>query len=486
VDGMGTGEKSLQVGEVVECRYHVVSGGTPQDLGTVYKAHDVRHDRPVTILVLSRRFGTGFEALKRIAQANQTVTELQIPALVPLEYVGLVDGQPYLVHRPLAEQSLAELEHQVDRLKLDVALEIAVRLCDALIPLHRAGLAHGGLSSHAVWLEVREEIEGEQFSLGVGRSLGPGIAVTEAGLVPALQSLFAAPGQPWGRLPYLSPEQAAGNPVHPSTDVYVIGSLLYEMLTGRPPFRAGDEMVLALQHLRQDPPLLEIWAPEVSPAVSQIIQKTLAKEPAARYRNAGQLAYALRAQQVQLQAERSSPPIPDQARLIVPPPPAPETRSHVRRYELWEEDGNLSEEADGVDWLMVALAIVAAIAVLGLIPLWRTVYQRYAVPVPLSAPSSYYWSERDRVSILLWIGETEGQATSSRWLDDFGLVWYNSWMPGVLPMQLVAGSRMSSQKASVAGDAASDLGRSSNMIMRFGSQAYRFGKQNEIDCQRSC
>ncbi len=428
---MSTGEKRLEVGEVVECRYHIVSEGAPQDLGTLYRGHDIRHDRPVLILVLLRRFGTGFEALKRIAQANQIVTELQLPGLVPLDYVGLVDGQPYLVHSAAKGHSLAELLRQVGALGPDVALEIAVRLCDALAPLHRAGLVHGGLSAHSVWLGIREGHEGEGLGLGSGLRLEPGIAVMHSGLVPALQTFFATPGQPWGRFPYLSPEQAAGDTVLPASDVYVIGSLLYEMLTGRPPFRASDEMVLVLQHLRQDPPSLQILAPQVPPVVSQIVQKALAKEPAARYRNAGQLSYVLRAQLEQLKARSAELSArPDPRRLVVPPPPppspAPAAPPRIRRYELIEDAEDRPEETEAVDWFFVALVIVAIIAVLGLIPLWQTVYHRYAVPTPLSAPVSYYGVE---------YALSRFSATTSRGLDDFGLVWYNLLMPMGLKAQ---------------------------------------------------
>jgi hypothetical protein len=405
---MDTEEKTIQIGDALGGRYRVVSEGVPQDIGTLYKAYDSRQERLVAILVLSPRFASSGDVLERLTESQQAVAGLGSSELVPVDDAGGVDGQLYLVRRLVDGHPLADLLARIGPLSLDAAVQIATRLCDALAPAHRAGLVHGSLSPYSVL--VRDDGQ---------------VLVTDVGLLPAWQPPSALPGRPWGRVPYLSPEQAAGEIVHPASDVYVVGSLLYEMLAGRPPFHARDEAVLAMRHLRQAPPSLQVLVPDVPLALVQIVDKALAKEPAARYRNAGQLASILRSQ---LGPERAEPavarPAPRRERLVVPAPPIDQFDVPGAGFEDW------SEEPAGVDWLMIALVVAALIAVLGLIPLWRTVYRHYAppslTPMPALVPSSPgEWT---------WLSPQPGDLASGTkvWvkLDDFGLAWYNLLMAG--------------------------------------------------------
>jgi serine/threonine protein kinase len=220
------------------------------------------------------------------------------------------------------------------------------------------------------------------------------VILLDTGLLPALFPVEVSQGRPWGRAPYLSPEQAAGKQATTMSDVYILGSLLYEMVSGRPPFRSTDESVLAFQHMRQQHPSLQVLAPNAPQVLVQIVNQALAKEPPARYRNAGQLGHVLRTQfrrpqavppQDQLPAERS----PIRERLMVPAPKTtPATGWSASQAYDPEGTDAWSDEQIGVDWLMVGLLIAAMVAVLGLIPLWRAVYRRYAAPLPSTASSS--------------------------------------------------------------------------------------------------
>lgn len=371
----------LSIGHVLEGRYRIISEGLARDIGTEYKAYDLRRERLAVVVVLAPHLGGGPAVAERLVTTNQAVADLTELALVPYDRIGLWHGQFYVARRHVEAMSLADLlAARAGSLSVEAVVDLGIRLSEALAPAHRAGLVHGGLSPDSV-------LVGD----------GGEVYLLDTGLMPALCSPAtpASPGMIWGRLPYLSPEQAAGREALPASDVYVAGSLIYHMLASRPPFAALDLSILAVQHLRQDPPSLPVLVPNVPPALAQIVHKALAKEPSARYRNAGQLAHVLRAQFRPATTAASQPafvppsPQPTLASpahqawptqpMVVPPPPA----AYAGRQppEAW------GEEREKMDWLLVALIVVALVAVLGLIPLWRTVYRLYSVPASPAAPA---------------------------------------------------------------------------------------------------
>ena len=424
---------------VIDGRYNLVSEGRSQDLGVAYTAYDLQDDRLVTLRVLDSRWGNGQEALNRLKRGVESIAALHAPGLIPYEYTGLVGEQLYLVHPHSQDQTLADLLAHNARLDVKAAVELAIRLCEVLAPVHRAGLVHGSLSPSCVL--VKEATEADSHA-------ATAVTVLDTGLLPALRPADASRQEPWGRLPYISPEQAVGSGIHPSSDVYVIGAILYEMLTGRPPFRAADEATIVRQHLHQEPPSLQIMDTSIPRSLAQIVYNALAKEPSSRYRNAGQLAHILRAQ-IEAKTEAGGqpqvehlPPVEPalqsaqsirQEYLVVPPPPTPaigEPWSSTEIYDL-EGDGDWGQgpKQEGVDWLMIALVVAALIAVLGLIPLWRAVYSRYATG-PGSSSLAPLRLETDLAPCML-AHDLQGRqadrgSQKGRELDEWVFVWYNT------------------------------------------------------------
>jgi serine/threonine protein kinase len=456
--------KALAAGLVLEGRYRIPAEGTAQDLGTAFKTYDIQQGQQVVLLELAPRWGGGERALRRLEEVQRTVADLATPGLLPYEQVGLVDGRLYVVRGRAKEQTLADLQLQGRRMEIGRVVELAIELCEALAPAHRAGLVHGSLAPQSVLLGT---------ATNTAAPSERSVTLADAGLLPALHAASAAQGRPWGRIPYLSPEQAAGEQVLAASDVYVIGCLLYEMLTGRPPFRASDETVLALQHLRHEPPSLQVLVPHTPPALAQIVHRAMAKEPAVRYRNAGQLAYILRTQVGARPAEQPPPaPQPAWERLVVPPPPAPAQVADWSSREVYDLEGadDWNEEPAGVDWLMIGLLIAGLIAVLGLIPLWRTVYRRYTGPLPAPAAGMRIRFEQDALEPLLAGLDSQTDHFLRRYwiipeaeanLDNLAFVWYNS-MAAQFPGLAV----------SRRGVAACFLGDTA--ISQFGSPAYGF------------
>jgi serine/threonine protein kinase len=442
---MSEQENKLAANTILDDRYRIISEQSSYDLGNAYWAYDMQYDRQVSLLVLARRWGGGGAALERIQQAQRDLRSLDAPRLVPTEDVGSIGEQIYLVRAPSQGPTLAELLEQRGRIEVSSAVWITIQLCEALAPAHRAGLVHGGLSAQSVLVA---------HPAATDPATDPVVSLLDAGLLPALREVSASRDEPWGRPPYLSPEQAAGGQVHPPSDVYIIGSLLYEMLAGRPPFRTTDDAILTLQHLRQQPPSLQVLVPTLAPPLVEIIRRTLAKEPSARYRNAGQLAQILRSQVAAKlpppwPAEPAAPSVPAfskaQERLVVPPPPAPTMATTWSSGDLYEFEGDesRSEESAGVDWLMVALFIAALLAVLGLIPLWRSVYRRYATPPPMPAPGAHHRHEWDTSLMLRAAQSRVEQIQEQTKLGTCGPVWYNgaSEVRGLSQVRSVSGRR---------------------------------------------
>ncbi len=435
---MSVPEKALQVGDVLESRYRIHSQSSRHDLGEIYQAFDLLNHRPVEILVLPPCHARGVEALNPVRWANQIVADLQQPNLIPFDDAGWVDERPFLVRRPVSGRPLADLLAR-GALTMETALEITISLCEALAPLHRAGLAHGGLSPHSILLSAEGRGIASARRGSALRRVGHHLILLDAGLLPAVHPLYDPPAQPWGRFPYLSPEQAAGEQVSPASDIYVLGLLLFEMLTGRPPFRATEKSVLALQLLRQTPPSLQAVLPEAPSSLVQIVQKTLAKEPAARYRHAGQLAHLLRSQLTAGRPRIAPVPRPGPAaQLVVPPPPlravsplpvhspppAPQTRMERR-------------EEDRPDWLLIGLMIAALIAVLGLIPLWRTVYRRYTSLPPVGM-------EAHGLNDSAWIDPAPSCPSLSAWSHSQRPVWRQTGGAGTwLAVQILGNEAVS-------------------------------------------
>jgi serine/threonine-protein kinase len=407
-------------------RYRLVSAGVMEDVYVVHEAHDTVENRPVTVLALSPGLLPGSEALRRLIDLQVTVADLSQPGLVPYEHAGIVTGRPYLVRPSLSQRSLAQIMARGVPLAAATAIEISLRLCETLAPLHKAGLVHGSLSPYSV-------LASEGTPPGA-RAPEWAVSVVDIGLLPALYSRDVPGRRAWGRSPYFSPEQAAGSDAHPSSDVYVVASLLYTMLAGRPPFRGTDPTLIALQHERQEPPSLEILLPGISPRLAEFVEKALEKEPANRYRHAGQMAHVLRglwAETLPGSTVLARPTGREQ--LVVPAPPA-ELEENVNlggpAFQALEQQRE--QQPALANCLTVLLLILALVAVLGLIPLWRTLYRLYATP-PTPSLEGWWAPDEPRASQRMCV-TSDGPSVWDGWTRAWGVGVATAMQPADPPL----------------------------------------------------
>jgi serine/threonine-protein kinase len=212
------------------------------------------------------------------------------------------------------------------------------------------------------------------------------LKVTDFGIARALSTIMPDERADvvWGSPQYFSPEQAAGEPPSPASDVYSLGVVLYEVLTGALPFTAPSSEELARMHLEATPIPPSEYVPDIPSALEQIVMKVLSKEPAARYRTADQLGRVLlrfgtQRDERAATALNMSPPVsaPTYQRPEPAPPPLPTVTQtpvvNVPEPTYSEPEFSMPD----IDWTSVGLGLMALIAVGGLIPFWIYIYFLY-------------------------------------------------------------------------------------------------------------
>jgi serine/threonine protein kinase len=260
-------------------------------MGEVYRARDTRLDRTVAVKVLPENLAADPQLKARFQREARAISALAHPNICTLHDVGEEDGQTFLVMEHLAGQTLAE-RLKKGPLSLGQALEVAAEIADALAAAHSQGIVHRDLKPSNVMLTRTG-----------ARLLDFGLAqLTAHGEQPSAESLPSAPtrdapltgqGTILGTLPYMAPEQVEGRPADARTDLWALGAVLYEMLTGRRPFDGGSTASLTAAILEHEPPPLSALDPQLPPALEHVVGRCLAKDADARWQTARDVANEL-------------------------------------------------------------------------------------------------------------------------------------------------------------------------------------------------
>ena len=303
----------------------------------VYQALDLQLQRPVAIKVLREDLigDPGFRT--RFLQEARAAANLAHPNIVTVYDSGVDNNRFFFVMERVAGTDLKTLLRRRGRLPVEEAVGIMIQIASGVGYAHRAGLIHCDLKPQNVL--VAPDGRAKITDFGIARALST--------IDPNETSEYV-----WGSPQYFAPEQAAGGPPSPASDVYALGVILYEMVTGELPFRAAQAEQLAELHVHATPVPPSRLNPGLPPALNQIIVKVLAKEPAARYRTADQLARVL----------ATFVPSSGPETALPAPPAAP-----VGDPEAFT---SAMPRAEAVDWVAIVLGLIAFVAVGGLVPLW--------------------------------------------------------------------------------------------------------------------
>lgn len=363
---------------VLNGRYKLLERAGSGGMAVVYKAQDLVLRRLVAVKLLQESLTSDEEFLRRFQQEAHAAANLAHPNIVTVHDVGQDGRRHFIVMEFVDGRTLKQVIRDQAKsgrpLPLNRVLDLTIQVCEGIGYAHRAGLVHCDVKPQNVLVTRDDRVKVTDF--GIARAMSQ-ISQPVNDLV-------------WGTPQYFSPEQAAGRPATPASDVYAIGLILFELLTGRPPFAAESHTALALKHLNEPPPPVSQFNPVVPPQLERILQKVLVKEPAGRYRTADQLGRILAAYRQSSQEDTGefvlasgqlTTPIAEQRTMYFGQDTPQRPTRAVRAAEptiYRPATGRLSPPAgDRPDWTAVTLGLVALVALLGLIPLWYFVYRAW-------------------------------------------------------------------------------------------------------------
>jgi serine/threonine-protein kinase len=261
------------IGATLNARYRLESKLGSGGMSTVYLARDETLERSVAVKVLHREISDDPAQLERFRREARSVAQLSHPNVVAVIDAGEDGGHPYIVFEYIEGDTLKQRTDRAGRLPLDEAVAYAIEIGRGLAAAHARRLVHRDVKPQNVLIDPEGRAKVTDF--GIARELeSDGLTKT---------------GRVLGTTDYVSPEQAMGREVDARSDIYSLGVLLYEMLTGHVPFVAETVVGVAMKHVNEEMPNVQKRRPEVSAALAAVIERATAKDPKNRYPDMGSL-----------------------------------------------------------------------------------------------------------------------------------------------------------------------------------------------------
>jgi len=342
---------------VLNGRYEVESRLGEGGMAKVFAGTDRLLGRKVAVKVLSSQYAQDKTFVERFRREAQAAAGLNHPNVVSVFDTGSDDGVHYIVMEHVEGRTLAHIIGEEGALPPARAVEIAVDVCRALSSAHEKGMVHRDVKPGNMLLTPDGGVKVADF--GIARvASGEPLTVT---------------GSVMGTASYLSPEQARGGSIDARSDIYSLGCVLYEMLTGKTPF-AGDSLVsIAYKHVEEEPTAPSLVNPAVPAGLSAVVTKAMAKDPADRYQSADEMAGELREASADAAPAKAVPtnertevlPVSPGGRTTTAPLPVTVSRERGRRW-----------------WPLATAAVVLAVLALAV-----ALILARDDPLPVSRPS---------------------------------------------------------------------------------------------------
>ena len=267
---------------LLDNRYRILSKIGVGGMADVYKGEDTLLGRPVAIKILHANFASDDEFVSRFKREAQAAGKLNHPNIVNMYDVGYDQDMHYIIMEYVDGETLKEYITRHHRLSIDEAVKITISIGEGLEHAHAMGIVHCDIKPHNVIITNTGRVKVTDF--GIAR------AMNSTNTVMYTNSIM-------GSAHYLSPEQASGKSVDGNTDIYSLGVVLYEMLTGKVPFEGDTPIAVALKHVREKviPPTR--YNPSIPPLLESVVLKALAKNPADRFESISEMMGDLRLSQ---------------------------------------------------------------------------------------------------------------------------------------------------------------------------------------------
>jgi serine/threonine-protein kinase len=263
----------FEQGQVIAGRYRVLRRLGAGGMADVYLAEDSTLGRRVAVKVLLQRYAGDGQFVERFRREAQAAARINHPNIVNIYDWGPVDGTYYIVMEYVEGETLKDHIRREGRYAPGEAVRIALELLAAVQVAHAAHIVHRDIKSQNILLDPAGTVK-----------------VTDFGIAKADDSQMTEAGSILGTAQYLAPEQAKGEPVDERSDLYSVGVVFYEMLTGSLPFRGDSAVTVALKHVNEQPPEPAELVPGLPYSLNQIVLKALAKSPDQRYRTAAEFS----------------------------------------------------------------------------------------------------------------------------------------------------------------------------------------------------
>src|ERR687889_1164721 len=268
---------STLVGMCLNGRYRLDAQIGSGGMSTVYRAFDTTLERRVAVKLMHREIASDSDQLERFRREARNVAQLSHPHIVGVIDAGEDEGRPYIVFEYVEGETLKERIRRLGRLPVDEAIAYAIEIARALGCAHSHHIVHRDVKPQNVLID--DEGSAKVTDFGIARSLE--------------QDGLTADGRVLGTTDYVSPEQALGHDVDGQSDIYSLGVVLYEMLTGDVPFHGENQVSVAMKHVREDLPDVQLMRPEVSARLAAVLDRMTDKDLAHRHPDAASVALDL-------------------------------------------------------------------------------------------------------------------------------------------------------------------------------------------------
>jgi serine/threonine protein kinase len=394
----------MLVGEVVAGRYEleelVGSGG----MSSVYRAHDRVLDRRVAIKLLHERYARDEDYLERFRREARAAAQLSHPNIVTVIDRGETEGRPFIVFEYVDGETLKGVVESAAPMPVRDAIELALQIAGALAFAHARGVVHRDVKPQNVLLDGDGRAKVTDF--GIARSLDLDAGVTQTGTV-------------LGTSDYMAPEQAMGERASARSDVYSLGAVLFELLTGEVLFPGETFMSVALKHASEPPPSVLELRPDCPVRVAAAVDRCLAKDPEERFASMGELVGELEACLLDLETRGE-----EDATLIVAPPRRPHPAVREPRRRSWVP-------ALVLGLGLPALAVIVAVLVVERDSI-RNVLPFVSKPVTVKAVGTYDPLPGDGAENDYLVRRATDGNTHTAWSTEFYASWFKKGVGLVL------------------------------------------------------